>query len=110
MDSLGLDDSDDPRDVELSSLNAIYPEIQRVRPDDPYTIALDVPVTPSKAVVVSFPAAEQPTQPAQHNPNAENGTNLVERHELAHLPPVHVEITFGPGYPAEKPPTVTIIL
>ena len=113
MDSFGLDDSDDPRDVELSSLNAIYPEIQQVRPDDPYTIALDVPVTPAKAVVVSFPAAAEPTQPAQRNPNpntgnTENGANLVERHELAHLPPVHVEIAFGPGYPAAKPPVVTI--
>ncbi|KAM7217429.1 E3 ubiquitin-protein ligase itt1 [Rhypophila decipiens] len=108
---MDLDDSDDARDVELSSLSAIYPEIQQVYPGDRYTIALDVPVTPSKAVIVSFPAAEQPTQPVQpngHPHDVEGGHNLVDQQELAHLPPVHLEIAFGPGYPTEKPPKVTV--
>lgn len=110
-----MDDSDDPRDIELTSLEAIYPEIQQVHPGDRYTIALDIPVTPSKAVIVSFPAAEQPTQPVQPNgPNrnpqnaAAAGPNLVDQQELAHLPPVHLEIAFGKGYPMENPPKVTI--
>lgn len=112
MDSLGLDDSDDPRDVELTSLNAIYPEILQVHPGDRYTIALDIPVTPSKAVVVSFPAAEQPAQPVQLNggnlDHVEGDRNSVDQQELAHLPPIHLEITFGPGYPTSNPPKVTI--
>ncbi|KAK3311748.1 RING finger protein [Apodospora peruviana] len=99
MDSLGLDDSDEPRDVELSSLSAIYPEIQQVHPDDRYTIVLDIPVTPSKAVVVSFPA----TQEASADPE-----QRLPHQELAHLPPVHLEIAFGHDYPAEKPPKIAI--
>ncbi|KAK0615945.1 RWD domain-containing protein, partial [Bombardia bombarda] len=109
MDSLDLEDSDSQRDTELISLSAIYPEIQRVRPDDPYAIALDVPVVPSKPVVVFFPAA------ASEAPNRANGDgNLagaaapVDRHELAYLPSLRVEIVFGPDYPADQPPKITI--
>ncbi|KAK4452286.1 hypothetical protein QBC34DRAFT_435620 [Podospora aff. communis PSN243] len=109
MASSDYDNSDDPRDIELSSLTAIYPEIQRVRPDDRHTIALDIPVTPSKAVVVFFPAPE-----AQENAGATtNGihganTGQVDSHELAHLPPLHLEVAFGPEYPADQPPKVTL--
>ncbi|KAK0638671.1 RWD domain-containing protein, partial [Cercophora newfieldiana] len=103
------DDSDDPRDIELSSLTAIFPEIQQVRPDDRYTIALDIPVTPSKAVVVFFPAPEAQTQ-ENAVANIVNGPNpgQVDSHELAHLPSLHLEVTFGPEYPAEQPPKVTL--
>jgi len=107
MASLDYDNSDDPRDVELSSLTAIYPEIQLVRPEDRYTVALDIPVTPCKAVVVFFPAAE-----AQENAGANGANNAnaghVDSHELAHLPSLHLEVTFGPEYPAEQPPKVTL--
>jgi E3 ubiquitin-protein ligase RNF14 len=111
------DDLDHPRDVELSSLSAIYPEIQQLRPDDPYTIALDVPVNPSKAVTVFFPAAVDDALPpgANGTPNgalAATGPGgqqpAVDSHELAHLPSVRLEITLGPQYPAEKPPQITI--
>lgn len=140
MASFNYDDSDSPRDTELSSLIAIYPEIQHPRPDDPYAIAIDIPVNPSKPVLVYFPAAADPnTDPrAQGNPQ-QNGVNHVngaanggpsngadrvggagtaegagagagafDRHEVAHLPSVRLEIIFGPDYPAEKPPVVSI--
>jgi E3 ubiquitin-protein ligase RNF14 len=105
------DDLDDPRDVELSSLSAIYPEIQQPRPDDPYTIALDVPVNPSQAVTVFFPAtADDASAPGANG--AETGDprqqGAVDSHELAHLPSVHLEMTFGPNYPAEQALQVTI--
>ncbi|KAK4237822.1 RWD domain-containing protein [Achaetomium macrosporum] len=109
------DDFDNPRDVELSSLSAIYPEIQQPRPDDPYTITLDVPVNPSKAVTVFFPAAADDAS----LPTSANGVNgagpvgpdqqaPVDSHELAHLPSLHLEITLGPLYPTEQPPQITI--
>ncbi|KAK4157648.1 RWD domain-containing protein [Chaetomidium leptoderma] len=109
------DDLDNPRDVELSSLSAIYPEIQQLRPDDPYTIALDVPVNPSKTVTVFFPAAADDALPPGAN-GGPNGAGIpgsgqqgaVDSHELAHLPSVHLEITLGPQYPAEQPPSITI--
>ncbi|KAK3937677.1 RWD domain-containing protein [Diplogelasinospora grovesii] len=109
-----MDDLDSERDVELSSLEAIYPEIQRVHPDDPYTIALDVPVKPAKgAVNVFFPAAAETSTSngvngAGNNINGNAGVNAVESHELAHLPSLHLEIAFGPEYPAEQPPKITI--
>lgn len=105
------DDLDDPRDVELSSLSAIYPEIQQPRADDPYTIALDVPVTPSQAVTVFFPAAaEDASAPVANGAAAGDPRQqgAVDSHELAHLPSMHLEMTFGPKYPAEEPPQVTI--
>ena len=102
------DDFDNPRDIELSSLSAIYPEIQQLCPDDPYTIALDVPVNPSKAVTVFFPAAADDGLPPPADPVAPAQQGAVDSHELAHLPSVHLEITLGPQYPAEQPPRVTI--
>lgn len=117
MAPLDQDDLESPRDVELSSLTAIYPEIQQIRPDDPYTIALDIPVTPSKAVNVLFPAApegEAPPNPElrqqhQGNPAAANGNDVaVDSHELAHLPSLRLEIAFGERYPAEEPPKIAI--
>jgi E3 ubiquitin-protein ligase RNF14 len=109
------DDFDNPRDVELSSLSAIYPEIQQLDSDDPYTVALDVPVNPSKAVTVFFPAAADDGIPPGAN-GAQNGDVAdglgqqggIDSHELAHLPSVHLEITLGPQYPAEQPPQVNI--
>lgn len=104
-------DFDNPRDVELSSLSAIYPEIQRLRPDDPYTIALDVPVHPSKAVTVFFPAAADDALPPGANgaeAAAAGQQGAVDSHELAHLPSVRLEITLGPQYPAQQPPHITI--
>ncbi|KAK4162767.1 hypothetical protein QBC43DRAFT_265529 [Cladorrhinum sp. PSN259] len=118
------DDLDNPRDVELGSLTAIYPEIQQPKPDDQYTIALDLPVTPSKAVVVFFPAAaddatrpevngagpaaqqEQPPPPPPQQQQQQQ--RQVDSHEIAHLPSLHLEISFGPKYPADEPPHVTI--
>jgi E3 ubiquitin-protein ligase RNF14 len=110
------DDFDNPRDIELSSLYAIYPEIQQLRPDDAYTVTLDIPVTPSKPVTVFFPAAA----PDDALPLGANGgpagvaaagatePNHVDSHEVAHLPSIRLEITFGHRYPAEQPPQIAI--
>lgn len=106
------DEFNNPRDVELSSLSAIYPEIQQLRPDDPYAVTLDVPVNPSKAVTVFFPAAADDALPPGAN-GAPNGAgrgqqDAVDSHELAHLPSIRMEITLGPQYPTEKPPQIAI--
>ena len=110
-----MDDFEDPRDTELSSLSAIFPEIRRVHPDDPYTVALDVPVNPSKSVVVRFPTPiDAPVAPegASAAQVAANGTPVnrpvVDTHELAHLPPVQLQLVLGPGYPTSGPPQVTV--
>lgn len=110
-------DTEDQRDVELSTLSAIFPEIQRLRDDDPYTFLLDVPVNPTKAVTVFFPAATeaqgvnlQAAQAAQENPAAlvAANSNGVDSHELSHLPAVRVQISLPPAYPADEPPAATV--
>ncbi|CCF45106.1 RING finger protein, partial [Colletotrichum higginsianum] len=100
------DDSDDPRQDELGSLQAIFPEIQ---PDDrrPYCFTIELPVHPAKPVTVTFPAAAnaEDAAAAQLLPGAEP---RVDSHELSHLPAVVVRIDLPEGYPSEKPPNVSI--
>ncbi len=123
MDLQDLGDSEeDPRYIELSSLEAIFPEIQRVSEHDPYAISLELPVNPTKAVVVFFPAVNDGTAPGGHieaaaGQNGETHANgpglhaaqvVVDSHELAYLPSIHLQITLGPSYPAEEPPRVAI--
>lgn len=110
-----MDESDEPRDVELSSLSAIFPEIQTLRDDDPYTIVLEVPVRPSKSVVVVFPAPTEeppPVLPPQrdgHVAEAANGAaGNIESHKLAHLPSIRLQISLGPDYPANDPPHISV--
>ncbi|KAK6219747.1 RWD domain-containing protein [Colletotrichum tabaci] len=100
------DDSDDPRQDELGSLQAIFPEIQ---PDDrrPYCFTIELPVHPAKPVTVTFPAAAnaEDAAAAQLLPGAEP---RVDSHELSHLPAVVIRIDLPEGYPSEKPPNVSI--
>ncbi|KAF5506590.1 E3 ubiquitin-protein ligase itt1 [Colletotrichum siamense] len=98
-------DSDDPRDDELSSLHAIFPELE---PNDqnPYSFSIELPVHPAKPVTVTFPAASNADVPAAAQiPGVEP---RVESHELFHLPSVVVRISLPQGYPSEKPPSVSI--
>lgn len=114
------DDSEHQRDVELSSLSAIFPEIQRVKDDDPYTISLEVPVNPPDGAVVSFPAAAADgvappangvvpaalgAAPAARGPNANDDS---EQQRLSYLPPVRLQIGLPAGYPTEEPPKISI--
>lgn len=108
-------DAEDQRDVELSTLSAIFPEIQRLHEHDPYTFVLDVPVNPSAAVTVFFPAAVEgqsvapgASQKAAIGAGGPPPSNGVDSHELAHLPAVRLQFTLPPSYPNEKPPEVHV--
>ncbi|KAK1989358.1 RWD domain-containing protein [Colletotrichum cereale] len=98
-------DSDDPRQDELGSLQAIFPEIE---PDDqrPFCFTIELPVHPAKPVTVAFPAASnvQDTAAAQL-PGAEP---RVDSHELSHLPAVVLRMELPEGYPSERPPSVSL--
>lgn len=103
-------DTEDQRDSELSTISAIFPEIQRLNDDDPYTFVLEIPVNPTKAVTVFFPAA---TEGQVVNPSASRtvgtGSNgNIDSHELAHLPAVRLLLSLPPSYPAEESPVVNI--
>lgn len=103
-------DTEDQRDVELSTLSAIYPEIQRIQDEDPYIFVLEVPVNPSKAVTVFFPAAAEGqalgTVAPQIGGVEPNGN--IDSHELAHLPALRLQISLPPGYPVDEPPAVNL--
>lgn len=106
-----MDDDEDQRDVELSSLTAIYPEIQRLSDDDPYTFTLDLPIKPAKPVAVFFPAvtAGHSLDDIAPQPAAADATNgQIDSHEIAHLPAIRLQISLPPSYPKEKPPAVTV--
>jgi E3 ubiquitin-protein ligase RNF14 len=106
-----MSEDNDPRSEELSSLSAIFPEIQYPNPKDQYTIALELPVTPSDPVTVFFPAVADNSAA-----NGENGQKtagpvqppVIDSHKVAHFPPLRLEITFGPKYPDEEPPKASI--
>ena len=107
MESLGLEEGGEQRDIELSTLKAIFPELQ-IDENDQYAFSYEVPVNPSKNVTVSFPAptegpAQDPTQPqrdAQENP--------TDSHSLSYLPSVRLRISLPPGYPEDNPPIFAV--
>ncbi|KAF2183929.1 RING finger protein-like protein [Zopfia rhizophila CBS 207.26] len=75
---------EDEREEELTSLQAIYPELV-VDSSSPFTASLDIRVTPVEPLRLHFP----------HPPDIQ---------ALSHLPPLHLKITLPEGYPSEKPP------
>ncbi|KAI0133050.1 RWD-domain-containing protein [Hypoxylon sp. NC0597] len=98
---------EDIRQEELSTIAAIYPELQ-VDDTDPYTVTLELPVSLANPLTVLFPAATEgapPVDPAQvQMPVAA----AVDSQALLNLPSLQVRITLPKGYPLEKPPTVDI--
>ncbi|KAM0275061.1 hypothetical protein ACHAQH_007581 [Verticillium albo-atrum] len=106
------DDSAEERYMELETLEAIFPEIQKLtsksnpRSNSPTYLefSLELPVHPANPVTVLFPAASNPANPQDAAP----GDGPVDSHELVHLPAVLIRIALPPGYPAEQPPSVTI--
>ncbi|CAK7267095.1 hypothetical protein SEPCBS119000_002364 [Sporothrix epigloea] len=124
MDSLDDDmDDGDIRAVELSTLQAIYPELV-VHADSRYSFTLEVPVNPVRAVTVAFPAAgmaENTQRTASHTAAAlaaaetglSNDINLpgkcnIDTHELTFLPSLNVRITLPESYPEQMPPRVVV--
>lgn len=127
MDNAG--DDDDARFMELETLEAIYPEIQRTHSTDSpntkdetrFTFELEIPVEPAQPVTVVFPAASSraaqderesaatvssaalPTS-STHGTAAEPVDSLL----VSHLPPLSLRVTLPDGYPSDTPPRVTI--
>lgn len=106
---------EDDRSVELSSIVAIFPEIQ-IDPASPFKATLDLPVTLPSPTRFCF---EQPLDhglPAALTPptsvdgtKAELGPPVArDVHVLLHLPPLSLDIQLPQGYPAEKPPVVRL--
>ncbi|KAI2633910.1 RWD-domain-containing protein [Xylaria nigripes] len=91
---------EDARDVELSTISAIYPEV-RLDDDDPHSFSIELPVTLSKPLTVLFPAV---VEAANLAPNLA----AVDSQELLNLPALQVNITLPDEYPQDRPPSVAI--
>lgn len=102
-------DGDDAREVELSSISAIYPDELKVdETGDPYSFTIELPVSLSKPLTVEFPATSDaaPLIPGQES--IAGPTAQVESQQLSNLPSLQIHISLPKGYPEEKPPTVRI--
>ncbi|KAK2803833.1 hypothetical protein FQN50_006840 [Emmonsiellopsis sp. PD_5] len=108
---------DDERAIELSSIEAIFPEIV-IDPSSKFKASLDIPVSPASPLKVLFqrPQTSLPSHPgdgkATDSQNGENTTQLDAEEPvpsyLSHLPPLRLDIDLPDGYPALKPPNFAI--
>ncbi|KAK6833944.1 RWD-domain-containing protein [Apiospora arundinis] len=116
-----MDDDEDARAVELSTIAAIYPDEICIDDADPYSFTVEVPVSLSKPVVVRFPAvssADSAPHPQTDNPEAAaavaaasaggGATATIDSQELSNLPSLALRVTLPEGYPETKPPTLSI--
>jgi E3 ubiquitin-protein ligase RNF14 len=86
-----MDEAIDEREEELSSLMAIFPEIE-IDANDNYTFSLEIPITPTDPLNVRF-------TPATEDADAVN---------LEHLPSLSLNMSFPEGYPNQKAPLVRL--
>jgi E3 ubiquitin-protein ligase RNF14 len=108
---------DDEREEELSSLSAIFPELQ-IDDSDPFSASVPLPVAPVKPLPVRFPTdlASPPEKAPSAGQSATANTGEAaavqiaadKTYQLSHLPPLELRVTLPEGYPAEKPPRVKL--
>ncbi|KAF4998068.1 hypothetical protein FGRMN_3431 [Fusarium graminum] len=105
-----MDESDDPRHVELGSLEAIYPEIRRPDTADPFTFEIDLSVEPAAPVTVTFPAASAPSHPGLSTPveAVGSGHHEVDSLEVSYLPSLRLRVRLPDGYPVDVPPEISV--
>lgn len=94
-----MEDLDDERAIELSTIAAIYPELV-VNSADPFSASIDIPVEPIKPLRIDFA-------------NLVEGAvleNIIETdiHHLSHLPSLTLRICLPVGYPTRKPPVFDV--
>ncbi|KFY35831.1 hypothetical protein V494_05556 [Pseudogymnoascus sp. VKM F-4513 (FW-928)] len=91
-------DEDDERTMELSALQAIFPELI-IDEKQQFTATLELPVAPLEPVPIVF-------TDASHKPPMEG--DRLQVHQLRYLPNIRIRITLPEGYPAEKPPVLEL--
>lgn len=107
---------EDEREIELSSIAAIYPELV-LGPDNSFVASIDVAVAPASPIPILFPSVSVdgkpptnlPTPPSSdHDDNPKKPDSLLQStsdvHELSYLPSLHLQVTLPDGYPADQPP------
>jgi E3 ubiquitin-protein ligase RNF14 len=110
---------DDERAMELTAIEAIFPELQH-DPKDPFTASIELPINPIESFSVLFPqlADGAPPTAIPTPPNSDGEGNsegnaedapftqeiALDVHQLSHLPPLKLDIVLPSGYPASNPP------
>ncbi|KAI0166706.1 RWD domain-containing protein [Hypoxylon sp. FL1284] len=100
-------EEEDIREVELTTIAAIYPELQ-VDDNDPHTFSIELPVSLASPVTVRFPAATEGAPPVDPVQEQLPAVATEESHTLLYLPSLKVAISLPDGYPQQKPPKVSI--
>jgi E3 ubiquitin-protein ligase RNF14 len=110
--------ADDEREIELSSITAIFPELV-LSSENRFTASINLPVIPATPFTVRSPGLPDrvlpsivPSTAQSHKPltetNSLNAESAIEDggdvHLLMHLPPLQLRISLPDGYPSEKPP------
>ena len=110
---------DDERLIELSSIQAIFPELA-IDPQNRFSASLNLAVVPLKQFPIIFPPLADgappripfsvpSTDPAEVAEAASSPVDtLAQIRWPTHLPPLHLQIELPLGYPAEKPPLVDL--
>ena len=112
--------TEDERAVELSTIAAIFPELI-FDPTEPFTVSLDLPVSPAKPVTIRFPAVTEESRPESlltplktDGPIkntlvlGETGPPSQDLLYLSHLPPLLLRATLPEGYPKSSPPVFNV--
>ena len=122
-DELGDGEGDDERELELSTVAAIYPELTRNLDLGPFSASIDIPVDPVRGLLIHFPVADGAPLNDLNAPNStdesfvvrSNGTEKQsgavhgtpqDTHRLSHLPPLNLRLLLPDGYPTEQPPVL----
>ncbi|KAI1462316.1 RWD-domain-containing protein [Annulohypoxylon moriforme] len=100
-------EGEDVRQEELSTISAIYPELQ-FDENDPNTVSLELIVSLAKPVTVLFPAATEVAPPVEQAQDQLPAAAALDSHDLSYLPSLQVRIELPDGYPQEKPPKVNL--
>ena len=112
MDGDPQEAEEDERAIELSSLQAIFPEFV-LEASDSFAASIALPVNPVEPLNVVFPPLSggafpvvPPTIPSHLNTNdevADEALPLVVK-SFSYLPPLHLKVKLPNGYPAQNPP------
>lgn len=118
-----LDEAEDERAIELSSISAIYPEIV-IDPSDPFSASIDIRIEPVKPLRIVFPSLADGALPldvltpptSDENDEAHSAERdfhiehltpddqAQDVHHISHLPPLILHIRLPEGYPTQKAP------
>ena len=114
--------ADDERTIELSSIAAIYPELE-LDPESPFDASLTIRVSPTSPLTIRFQQLVENSAPVLPTPptsteNDEEATAVpsnklkaavpahdkLDIHRLAHLPSLNLTLHLPGGYPSTVPP------